>query len=112
MPFLVDLVAHDYGSVSAPEGVFPVGKVADHNWNQPYPAVSAVVPFVWEPGESGIRPNVFWCPQIRDWLCDQRAYETLSALAGADLHLIAKGVMDGQPLFVVQVVAIVSGIVD
>ena len=111
MPYLVERVVDEYGSLSAPDGVFPV-RASEHDWYAPYPRIEGVIPFTWERGTLDVQPNVFWCPQVDDWVCDEQSYQLLSALAGPDLHVIAHGIMDDKPLYVIQVVGLVSGAVD
>lgn len=108
MAYLVELDVDDFGSLDGPEDSFPVS-VVDHNWlGVPYPAVASVVSFEWEPGETADTPDVFWYPQMRDWVCSKRAYDVLAGAASPDLHLIAEGRLDESPVFVVQVVSVLD----
>ncbi len=107
MAYLVELEVDDYGALDGPEESFPVN-VVDHNWlGVPYPAVPAVVRFEWEPGDAGVAPDVFWYPQMRDWVCTEKAYETLTA-ASPDLHLVANGRLGEDPLFLVQILTVLD----
>ncbi|MFE9442817.1 hypothetical protein ACFYO2_28375 [Streptomyces sp. NPDC006602] len=101
MAYLVELDVDECGCLDGDESAFPL--TADqHDWNTPYPRVERAVEFEWEAGEGDGRPDVFWYPQILDWVCDERAYRVLQRVAGADIHTLAEGVLDGEPVFVVQ----------
>jgi len=108
MAYLVELDVDNFGSLDGPEDTFPVS-VVDHNWlGVPYPAVASVVSFEWEPGETADEPDVFWYPQMRDWVCSKRAYDLLAGVASSDLHVIAEGRLDVNPVFVVQVLSVLD----
>ncbi|MEU3251833.1 DUF1629 domain-containing protein [Streptomyces sp. NPDC006997] len=107
MGYLVELDTGEYGCVDADESVFPVD-ITEHDWRTPYPAVQAEPVFEWERGESRVRPDVFWYPQMGDWVCGERAYRTLKECAGQDLHTIARGTLDGEPVFLVQVTTVLD----
>jgi hypothetical protein len=99
MAYLVELDVDEFGCLDGDESAFPV--TADqHDWNTPYPRVERVVEFEWERGEGAGRPDVFWYPQILDWVCDERVRRVLTRVAGADIHTVAEGVL--EPVFVVQ----------
>lgn len=101
MAYLAELDMDEYGCLDGEEEVFPVASV-EHDWDTPYPPLDRVVQFVWEPGEAKRKPDVFWYPHMRDWVCSERAYEVLKRCAGSDVHTIARGELDGKPVFVVQ----------
>jgi hypothetical protein len=103
----------EFGSLDAPSEPFPVRDVTNHDWlSVPYPALASVVSFEWEPGEAGEKPDVFWYPQMWDWVLSQKAYDVLTGAAPLDLHLIAEGRLDGDPVFLVQVVGVLDDVVD
>ena len=111
MAFLPVLLVDEYGYLTGGEATFPVD-VIEHGWEStPYPPLSGIAEFDWEPGELGVQPGVFRHPEIRDWVCDETAWSVLSGAAGDDLHLIGAGDLDGKPLFVVQVITVLD-IVD
>ncbi len=114
MAYLVEKDVNTFGSVDAPEDPFPMETVIEHNWlGVPYPALASVVSFEWEPGEAGEKPDVFWYPHMqRDWVCSKRAYEVLTGVAASDLHLIAEGRLDGDPVYLIQVVSVLDDVVD
>jgi hypothetical protein len=98
-----------FGTLDAPEDPFPVRVVRDLDWlGVPYPALASVVSFEWEPGEAGEKPDMFWYPQMWDWVCSKRAYDVLVGAAASDLHLIAEGRLDGEPVFLVRVVSVLD----
>jgi hypothetical protein len=99
--YLVELDVDEFGCLDGDESMFPVA-ASDHDWNTPYPAVSRMVEFAWEPGEAHIKPDFFWYPQMLDWVCGERAYRVLADCAASDLNTIASGVLDGAPVHVVQ----------
>lgn len=107
MAYLVELDVDEYGTLSGGEGLFPVD-VIDHDWNTPYPPFQQVIPFEWDRGDGAGRPNVFWHPEIRDWVCDTSSYELLGRLAPGDVHTIAHGRLGSQELHVVQAVAVLD----
>lgn len=108
MAYLVELDVDNFGSLDGSEGSFPVS-VVDHNWlGVPYPAVASAVSFEWEPGEVAEAPDVFWYPQMRDWICSKRAYDLLAGMASSDLHLIAEGRLGENPVSVVQVLTVLD----
>jgi hypothetical protein len=107
MAYLVELDVDAFGVVDGPEELFPVN-VIEHDWlSASYPSVVEVVPFRWKPGENGNAPDVFWYPQMRDWVCSARAYETLTRTS-LDLHLIADGRLGRDSVFVVQVLTVLD----
>lgn len=113
MAYLVEMDVDEYGSVDAPEDPVPIDVVRDHDWlGVPFPALASVVSFEWEPGEAAEKPDVFWYPHMLDWVCSQRAYDVLMGSAASDLHLIAEGRLDGDPVFLVQVVTVLDDVVD
>lgn len=108
MAYVVELDVDRYGSLDGPVDGFPVD-VIDHDWmGVPYPQVSEVVSFEWESRETAEQPDVFWSPQMRDWVCARTAFDVLAATAPADLHRIAEGRLDGAPVFVVQVLNVLD----
>ncbi|HEV2236998.1 MAG TPA: hypothetical protein VGR57_10100 [Ktedonobacterales bacterium] len=113
MAYLIRKDVNAYGSVDAPEDPVPIRVVVDHDWlHVPFPALASIVTFEWEPGEAGEKPDVFWYPKMWDWVCAQKAYDVLMGAAAADLHLIAEGRLDGEPVFLVQVVTVLNDVVD
>lgn len=109
MAYLVEKDVDEFGSVDAPEDPVPIEVVRDHDWlGVPFPAITSVVSFEWEPGEASEKPDVFWYPHMPDWVCSQRAYDVLMGVAASDLHLIAEGRLDGDPVFLVQVVSVLD----
>ncbi len=109
MAYLVEKDVNTFGSVDAPEDPFPIDVVMDHNWlGVAYPALASVVSFEWEPGETAEKPDVFWYPHMLDWVCSKRAYDVLTGVAASDLHPIAEGRLDGDPVFLVQVVSVLD----
>lgn len=107
MAYLVERDVDEYGCVDGDETLFPVG-ITEHDWTTPYPPVDRIIAFDWEPGEGSTKPDVFWYPQMDDWVCNERAYEVLTATAGGDIHTIARGTVDGDPVFLVQVKSILD----
>lgn len=107
MAYLVELDVDAFGVVDGPEELFPVN-VIEHDWlGASYPSIDAIVPFRWKPGENGDAPDVFWYPHMRDWVCSERAYKTLTRTS-PDLHLIANGQLGRDPVFVVQVLTVLD----
>lgn len=98
---MVELDMDEYGCVDADDSHFPIS-VVEHDWGTPYPPVAEVFRFAWEPGSAKRKPDVFWYPQMRDWVCSKRAYEVLVRSAGFDIHKIADGMLDGEPVVLVQ----------
>ena len=108
MVFLVELDVDEFGSLDGPVELFPV-PATDHEWaGVPYPVVSQHVPFTWEPGDAGVAPDAFWYPQLFAWVCSKRLYDLLLDIAAADIHLIAEGDLDDEPLFVAQVLSVLD----
>lgn len=99
--YLVEPDVDEFGCLDGDESAFPVA-ASDHDWNTPYPAVNQTVTFTWEPGEAHIKPDVFWYPQMLDWVCGELAYRVLKDCAASDLNVIASGVLDNDPVCVVQ----------
>lgn len=121
MAYLVEKDVNKFGSVDASEDPFPVRLVVDHNWlGVPYPPLASVVSFEWEPGEAdewepgeaAEKPDVLWYPNMLDWVLSKKAYDVLTGVAASDLHLIAEGRLDGDPVFLIQVVGVLDDVVD
>lgn len=66
---------------------------------------------MWEQGDSGARPNIFYYPYMDNFVCDMQTYEMLLASPG-DVHTIATGTLENENLFLIQVSKVVDDIVD
>ncbi|HEY1216194.1 MAG TPA: hypothetical protein VGE93_21405 [Bryobacteraceae bacterium] len=106
MAYLAELDVNDYGCLvgSVP---FPID-VIDHDWRTPYPTTSAIAQLTWEMGELKKRPDVYWAPETRDWVCNGRAFETLSALFPADIHVVGHARDGHHMLHVIQIVGMLD----
>jgi hypothetical protein len=111
MPYIAELAVDDFGILMAPESLLPVN-AGLHNWMEIYPPVEGTLPFEWRSGARGEMPNVFWCPLIRDFVCDERSLEVISRIASSDIRVVADGVLDGRNLAAVQIVRIEAGVID
>ncbi|MFD4138811.1 hypothetical protein [Streptomyces sp. NPDC058572] len=111
MAFLAELDVDLYGCLDGDDAGFPVPSF-EHDWSTPYPAAGVTVPFTWEPGEGKHRPDVYWYPRMRDWVCNRLAFDVLTRCAGPDIRTLAHGVLGDEPLFVVQVTAVIDDVVD
>ncbi|GAA2394363.1 hypothetical protein Cme02nite_08840 [Catellatospora methionotrophica] len=103
MAYITRLDVDAYGSLDAPDDVWP-RDVTQHNWmsGDRYPQIEGTIPFSWEPGDKRQTPDAFWYPQMRDWVLSGSAYQAMTGVASQDLHLIARGALDGNPLYLVQ----------
>jgi hypothetical protein len=87
-------------------------RAADHDWHTPYPALDRPLSLRWRRGTKGKRPNLYWYPPIWHWVCDQRAFDVLTSVVPDDIHVIARAELKDEPVWVVQVVTRLDGIVD
>ncbi|MEU6484265.1 hypothetical protein [Streptomyces sp. NPDC046887] len=108
--YLVELDVDEFGCLDGDESLFPKA-ASDHDWNTPYPSTGQTVPFTWESGEGAVRPDVFWYPQMLDWVCNERAYRALAGCSASDLNVISTGVLDGEPVYVVQASSVLDVVV-
>jgi hypothetical protein len=106
MVYLVELDTNDYGCLvgSVP---FPID-VIDHDWRTPYPTTTATARLTWEMGELRRRPDVYWAPETRDWVCNSRAFETLGELFPSDIHGVGHARDGDHDLHVVQIVGMLD----
>src|SRR5262245_47565810 len=100
MTYIAELMVDDFGALMAPEDAFPIN-AGLHDWTTPYPAMEAIVPFEWQPGSSGVKPNVFWCPLVRDFVCDEHAFELMSGIAPTDVSVIGHGLLNDRKLYLI-----------
>ncbi|MGN9807090.1 hypothetical protein [Micromonospora sp. L32] len=104
MAFMAELSVDEYGYLFGGEEAFPVD-VTEHDWETPYPIFESLANFEWDPGELGTHPNIFRHPEIRDWVCDSRAWSVLSMVAAPDIRLIGEGFLGEERMYIVQVIA-------
>ena len=106
MAYLVELDINNYGCLV---GSFPFPiDVIDHDWRTLYPTTSAIAQLTWEMGELKKRPDVYWAPEARDWVCNGRAFEALTALFPTDIHVVGRARDGDHDLRVVQIVGMLD----
>jgi hypothetical protein len=110
LPVAYHVSLDDDGTVEGGEHMLPVAGV--HDWFTPYPAFDTVLPLRWRRGSRRKRPDVYWYPPLRHWVCNKRAYRALKSAVRRDIHVIARAEVDGRPARVVQVVGRIEGVVD
>lgn len=105
--YVVETAVGKFGYLSGGDKFLPVS-TSQHHWEEPYPVVPERLTFVWDPGESGSKPNIFQHDLLRDLVCDRQAYRLLAELAGEDLRVIARGDLDGEEMTVVQAITVLD----
>jgi hypothetical protein len=109
MAYHVELDVDMWGALGGDEDKVP-DEIPD--WSVPYPPLGVVLRLTWDKGSARRRPNIFWYPLLRNWVCDEPAYEFFVRMVPDDIHVIAQATVDGMRAWVVQVVGQLDGVVD